>query len=205
MEFSTKQNLEWNMGGVNGDRVKKKKDPSLLLYFYFIAPAPGLWSYSPRSIQWNCIQSIPLVSFVNMCPRSAYERMAHFQNLSSCSFKYCSILSSPCYSLPHTSSPSVRWMESRALVAYRMKGAYFCHKSSQEGRGLWGATGEVWTHLPLIILPVRGFSLDLWTSELPHTTNLLINREIPWKNFEASLCVCVCVFTWVCVCVCVFM
>lgn len=76
-------------------------------------------------------------------------------------------------------------------------GCLFCHKSSQEGRGLWGATGEVWTHLPLIILPVRGFSLDLWTSELPHTTNLLINREIPWKNFERLLCVrtraCVCV------------
>lgn len=46
--------------------------------------------------------------------------------------------------------------------------------------------------------PVRGFSLDLWTSELPHTTNLLINREIPWKNFERPLCVRVNVHTWVC-------
>lgn len=66
----------------------------------------------------------------------------------------------------------------------------FYHKSRGEGRKI----GEVWTHLPLIILRVRGFSLDLWTSELPHTTNLLINREIPWKNFEQPLCICVCVF-----------
>lgn len=89
-------------------QAKKKKrlkpwfslHQSLLLYFYFIALAPGLWSYSPRSIQWNCVQRIPLVSFVNMGPGSAYERMAHFQNLSNvglspCSFKYCSIPSSP--------------------------------------------------------------------------------------------------------------
>ena len=33
MEFSTKQNLEWNMGGVNGDRVKKKEEtPALILF-----------------------------------------------------------------------------------------------------------------------------------------------------------------------------
>lgn len=104
----------------------------------------------------------------------------------------------PFHSLPHTTSPLCL---SGALTVAGVKSVgslsggsgdgrgLFCHKSSQEGRGLWGATGEVWTHLPLIILPVRGFSLDLWTSELPHTTNLLINREIPWKNFEQPLCV----------------
>lgn len=94
---------EWRQG------KKKKKNrfkpsfslhPSLLLYFYFRALASGLWSYSPGPIQGNCVRRIPLVSFVNMGPGSAYERMAHFQNLSNvglpfCSFKYCSIPSSP--------------------------------------------------------------------------------------------------------------
>ena len=93
---------------------------------------------------------------------------------------------------------SIRSLYREGGKRVRRGGCLFCHKSSQEGRGLWGATGEVWTHLPLIILPVRGFSLDLWTSELPHTTNLLINREIPWKNFEQPLCVRVHVCTSVC-------
>lgn len=104
MDFSTKQNLEWNMGGVNRNRAEKKrkrlKHSSLLLYFYFIALAPGLRSYSPSSIHWNCVQRFPLVSFVNMGPGSVYKKMAHMQNQSSvglfpCSFKYCSIPSSP--------------------------------------------------------------------------------------------------------------
>lgn len=80
--------------------------PSLFLYFYFIALAPGLWSHSSLSIQRNGVRRIPLVSFVNMGPGSVYERMAHFQNLSNaglfCSFKCCSIPSSPHYSLPRS-------------------------------------------------------------------------------------------------------
>lgn len=36
--------------------------------------------------------------------------------------------------------------------------------------------GEVWTHLSLIIPPVKGFSLDLSSSYVPLTTNLFINR-----------------------------
>lgn len=37
--------------------------------------------------------------------------------------------------------------------------------------------GEVWTHLSLIIPPVKGFSLDLSSSYLPLTTNLFINHR----------------------------
>lgn len=42
---------------------------------------------------------------------------------------------------------------------------------------LRGVAGEVWTHLSLIIPPVKGFSLDLSSSYLPLTTNLFINHQ----------------------------
>lgn len=137
-----------------------------------------------------------------MCPGSEYERMAHFQNWCDAGLSSCSVPSTnPIYnSLAPPLSLSFRCINGRRSQEHwqpiwggcKGVGAYFATSQVKKRRGLWGATAEVWTHLPLIILPVRGFSLDLWTSELPHTTNLLINREIPWKNFEQPLCVRVC-------------
>lgn len=200
MEFSTKQNLEWNIGGVNGDRVRKKKrererlqpsfslHPSLLLYFYFVALARSLQSYSPAFHSVTLCSENPTGQF---CKYGSWQWVwkdgtfpAHIQ--------WWPLSLAP--SLPLSGALTAAGVKSTGRNGggggVCVWGAgLFCHKSSQEGRGLWGATGEVWTHLPLIILPVRGLSLDPWTSELPHTTNLLINREIPWKNFEQPLCV----------------
>lgn len=50
-------------------------------------------------------------------------------------------------------------------------------EASRVGGYLRGVAGEVWTHLSLIIPPVKGFSLDLSSSYLPRTTNLFIKHQ----------------------------
>lgn len=53
MEFSTKQNLEWNMGGVNADRVKKmqkeKTDSSPFSPFTCLSYCSSVLEHQPQA------------------------------------------------------------------------------------------------------------------------------------------------------------
>lgn len=208
-------------------RLKKKRlkpsfslHPSLLLYFYFIAFSPGL--YGPivhAPFNETVFRESHVTVFLcsenptgQFCKYGSWQwvwKDGTFPEPIQCrpllllfQILLHPLLNPITLSLAPPLSVSFRcinWSQEHWQPIWgRGVGAYLATSQVKKGRGLWGATGEVWTHLPLIILPVRGFSLDLWTSELPHTTNLLINREIPWKNVEQPLCVRVHVCTKVC-------
>lgn len=104
---------------------------------------PGLWSYSPCAIQWNCIQKIPLVSFVNM---GLGNKEWHIKNGTFSKRIQCRPLLLLCTTLFHpilspitlslTPPYSVPGAESRALVDFTgvvVRGAYFA--TSQVKRG----------------------------------------------------------------------
>lgn len=147
--------------GTGEERKEADSGPHFFFFFFFFF-CPSLLLYFSRRLKTcgpTVCCSVKLNPTGQFCKYGSWQpprgRRWHLSRTTALTARHsCLSLTIPSPCLP--SCWCVLW-QSRA----RRPPSPTRVKSEQGAGGPCGATGEVWTHLPLIILPVRGFSLDL--------------------------------------------